>query len=298
MAGTVSLRFASPPRAWTAYPQILLSRKARLVPDGRQVPRIEAVLERVVVDPQRLARYRAVCAAADLRVLPIAYPHVLASALHLAMLARPEFPVQLLGLVHVRNRITQRRALRPEDGGVLRAWLEGHHEADRGQQFELHTEWLDEGQVVWSEICTFLARRRGRPRGASGAALLHDAADDTEPPQRARTASFRADAGIGRRYAWVSGDFNPIHLSDLAARPFGFQRAIAHGMWSLARCAAELGAACATRPCELDVAFRAPLLLPSSVMLQHWETRAGVQFALRDSQGERAYLTGSLTSTG
>ena len=45
---------------------------------------------------------------------------------------------------------------------------------------------------------------------------------------------------IGRRYGAVSGDRNPIHLYPLTARLFGFRRAIAHGMWTKARCLAAL----------------------------------------------------------
>jgi acyl dehydratase len=48
------------------------------------------------------------------------------------------------------------------------------------------------------------------------------------------------DADVGRRYAQVSGDYNPIHLHPLSARLFGFKRPIAHGWWLLARSLAEL----------------------------------------------------------
>ena len=47
---------------------------------------------------------------------------------------------------------------------------------------------------------------------------------------------------IGRRYAGVSGDPNPIHMYAVTARLFGFKSAIAHGMWSYARVLAALGA--------------------------------------------------------
>ena len=47
---------------------------------------------------------------------------------------------------------------------------------------------------------------------------------------------------LGRRYAAISGDYNPIHLGALSAKLFGFKQAIAHGMWSKARCLAALDA--------------------------------------------------------
>jgi acyl dehydratase len=109
------------------------------------------------------------------------------------------------------------------------------------------------------------------------------------------TTSFRAEAGLGRRYGQLSGDLNPIHVADVTARAFGFRSAIAHGMWSLARCAAEIDARVpASAPRVLEVQFRRPVFLPSWVSLQVSGEASGVRFALRDAQGEKLHLIGSL----
>lgn len=298
MAAATSLTFSSPPSVWASYPKVLLGRKARHVRDGESVPRIEAHLTRVRIDSGHLAQYRAVCGAPGGEAVPPAYPHVLAMPLHIAMLTSDAFPVQLLGLVHVGNRIEQQRPVLPEEMGELRAVLEGHRESDRGQEFDMHTDVLaKDGTPIWRETCTFLARRR-RKKGGDGKPPEDSRADDRGPDSVSST-SFRADASIGRRYGWVSGDVNPIHLADLSARAFGFERAIAHGMWSLARCAAELGPAAFAKPCVFDVQFKLPIFLPAWVMLQSWRTASGgTGFALRDAQGEKPHLTGSLAVDG
>ena len=96
-------------------------------------------------------------------------------------------------------------------------------------------------------------------------------------------------------YAGVSGDLNPIHVADLTARPFGFRAAIAHGMWSMARCAAEIDRAVpASVPRVLEVQFRKPVFLPSWLSLRSARCGSGAQFALLDAQGERLHLAGSL----
>jgi acyl dehydratase len=41
---------------------------------------------------------------------------------------------------------------------------------------------------------------------------------------------LRLPAGLSRQYARVSGDYNPIHLSSLSAKVFGFRSVVAHGM--------------------------------------------------------------------
>ena len=49
---------------------------------------------------------------------------------------------------------------------------------------------------------------------------------------------WKLPGDLGREYAAVSGDHNPIHLYPLTAKAFGFPRQIAHGMWTKARCVA------------------------------------------------------------
>src|SRR5882757_6933779 len=107
MAGPICLNFPAAPAIAPAYLKILL------------------------------ARNRRVCGDRDSTALPITYPHVIATPLHLAMIACEAFPVSLLGVVHTRNRIIQNRPLHVDGAGQIRAWLEGHRETARGQELDL-----------------------------------------------------------------------------------------------------------------------------------------------------------------
>jgi len=291
MPGPTRLHFASAPPIAPAYLRILFSRKPPFITDA--VPRIEGTIERFVVNRRHLTRYRKVCGDSDSSLLPITYPHVLATPLHLALIACEAFPVNLLGVVHTRNTIVQHRPLRVDDIGEIRAWLEGHRETARGQEIDLQTQIRVGPDVVWSETCTFLARRRDRSRARREGGVP---AVVEVPPRREVTTSlaFTVPSAVGRQYARVSGDFNPIHIADAGARFFGFKRAIAHGMWSLAHCAARIGDAAFSRPCTLDVAFKRPIVFSSCVVLESWITEGHVGFTLRDSQAERGHLLGSV----
>jgi hypothetical protein len=291
MAGPVSLHFTSAPALAPAYLKILLARKPAFATGT--VPRIEAVLERFAVDRRHLARYRRVCGDSDSNELPITYPHVIATPVHLAMIACEAFPVSLLGVVHIRNRIVQHRPLRFDDAGEIHAWLQGHRDTARGQELDLQTQIRVDGEVVWSETSTFLARRADRGRSVPGPKGRLPTLD-VPPRQHVSTSTFVVSPGVGRQYARVSGDFNPIHIADIAARFFGFKRAIAHGMWSLARCAAEIGSATFSRPCTLDVAFKRPIAFRAHTVLESWMADQRVGFSLRDSQATRDHLLGSV----
>jgi hypothetical protein len=289
-----SLEFARAPAVWSMYPKIMMSRKPSLVREGDAVPRIEARLAKVQIDRKHLASYVDVCGASVGPTLPIAYPHVLAMPLHLAMLGAEAFPVKLFGLVHVQNRIAMRQPLSAEEPAEIRAWIEGHRETERGQEFDLHTEYVVAGDAIWDETCTFLARKKPPPGAAKPSASR--GAEGAPDAVAVKSSSFRAPSGLGRRYGFISGDVNPIHMSDLTARAFGFQRAIAHGMWSLGRSVSDFEAEQFNGGCELSVNFKLPIYMPSWLMLQRWPIENGSGFALRDGQGEKPHLTGTLKS--
>ena len=260
--------------------RVVFSRKSALVGSGQQVGRLEAHLGPVTLGGPRLEQYRAVCGFLPGGV-PLTWPHVLVSGLHLDMLSSPRFPVRLLGLVHLQNDL---ELVSPLDEGApvsCHAWLEGHRETERGQEFELFTELSQHGKVAWKETTTFLARRKRtgpKPPPQTPAAR----------PTPLRTVDFEAPSGLGRRYGRIAGDLNPIHLFDVTAKAFGFPRAIAHGMWSLARITAELSP---TAPFRLQCQFKLPVLLPARL---HLEVSDGA-FVLLDERRERPHVTGTFS---
>jgi hypothetical protein len=227
---------------------------------GDVLPDVELVRSDVRASVAALAAYSRVCGFAVDGQLPTTYLHVLAFPLQTALMGRPDFPFALPGLVHVANQLELRRPVgvdEPLHLAVRAADLRPH---PRGQQVDLLSEASVDGEVVWCGRSTYLAKRStsaASERGPRPTASL------TGPPD----ARWRLPADLGRRYAAVSGDHNPIHLNPLAAKAFGFPRTIAHGMWSLARCVSSLaGWGPATGVVEVE--FRRPVLLPSTVELR------------------------------
>jgi acyl dehydratase len=277
------------PPLWPSYARAVLSRKPALVPHGGAVPSIEARVAGVVAPARGLAAYRRVCGFRADGALPLTYPRVLATPLQLALLSSDAFPLRLLGLVHLHERISSARPIAEGERLELRTSLSGHRETERGQELELVTELRSSGELVWTEATGFLARRRGARTGRSAPPPDAAAADEQE------VARWEVASGIGRRYALASGDLNPIHLSRPTARLFGFPRAIAHGMWSLARVAATLAPRLGgAGPLALEASFKLPVLLPARLSLRERRTDAGLAFALRDAGDARPHVTGTL----
>lgn len=159
--------------------------------------------------------------------------------------------------------------------------VEGLAPHRRGTEATVVTELREGGDVVWESSSTYLARHRTpQPAGAPGAP-----GEDVRKPLPA-VAEWRLAEDVGRRYAAASGDRNPIHLHPLTARLFGFPRAIAHGMWTLARCLAAHGT---PDSCRVVAAFKAPVLLPGTVTYAAEDGR----FELRDGD-ERVHVAGDV----
>jgi acyl dehydratase len=290
----VSLRFARPPSALRYYPRAVLARREPCVPAGVDIPRLAGEIGSLAARSGHLRRYRDVCGFPEGPALPVTYPHVLAMPLHLALMTHPSFTVRLMGLVHIANEIEWLRPL-PADGRYrVRAWLEGHRETDRGQEFELFTEFEDAEGVAWRESSTLLARQRatGAQAARSARAVLRQ--PRPAPGEEVSAVGIEADRAIGRRYGRVSADLNPIHIADWGARRFGFERAVAHGMWSMARSLAALGPGL-TPGCRIAVEFKLPLFLGSTARLEHWRGTGPWTFVLKDGQGQRPHLAGTVS---
>ena len=293
---TVStVEYAEPPRLGRLYRSAMVSAVRRGRPAGDQVPPAELVLRHAGVDRDRLAAYDRVCGFRLDDTLPTTYPHVLAFPLALALMTRPDFPLPLVGLVHVANRITVARPLRADERFDLRVRAGDLRPHERGRQVDVVAEASVDGTVVWTDRSTYLHREKrtaARDDAARPDAARPDAGVGAEPPRP--TARWRVDREVGRAYADVSGDRNPIHTSRAGARLFGFPRTIAHGMWTKARCLAALEGRLPDAY-TVDVVFKLPLLLPATVAFsaRPYGT-GGWRLAVHDARSGRPHLTGTL----
>ena len=262
---------------------------------GGAVPDQALTRSDVVVDPKRLAAYDRVCGFDLSDTLPPTYPHMLAFPMHLALITDGSFPLAAMGLVHIANEITLHRTLRTSVPLSLRVWATPIEPHPRGRQFTIRTEARSGGDLVWEESSTNLSRGRGGAQSARPAAVPEPEIPSTE--DLPATATWRCPGDLGRRYGSVSGDLNPIHVHPLSARLFGFPSAIAHGMWTKARCLAALGSELPAAY-TVRVAFRKPIRLPATVAFAEAsrdgaDARAGaIAFGVRDAKRGMPHLDG------
>jgi acyl dehydratase len=266
-------------------------------PADAELPDVELVRRDVAIDVDHLAAYGRVCGYRLTGALPLTYPHVLAFPLALALLTRRDFPLGALGLVHVANRFEAIAPLSVVDRPTLRVRAAGLRPHPRGQQVDVVAEAHVDGACAWRSRATYLRRAGGRGGGTDPGAATDHPAPPAATAEAAVGVLWSVPADIGKRYARVSGDRNPIHTSRLAARLFGFRGRIAHGMWSAARCLAALEGRLPDAV-TAEVSFKRPVLLPARVLFAATPAAGAALWglSLTAATDGRTHLAGTVTS--
>lgn len=243
------------------YAAALDPRSARRGARGEPtLPSIAYRVRKVRVDAERARDFDHLMGGPATDLVHPGVLHVLAFPVSLALLARRDVPFALLGLVHLRNQILQHRPVRVGELVDVECRVRDLQPHRKGRTFEAVSTILgQDGEIIATDVSTYLAK--GDADGSERAGRR-----DFVAPRP--TGRWKLPADTGRRYAAVSGDVNPIHLSALSAKVFGFPRAIAHGMYTASRAFTESGVDLA-RPLRWDVSFDAPVSLPGTVLVAY-----------------------------
>lgn len=284
---TRTIELAGEPKLGPMFAKAVVSGVRRT---GRTLPDLEVVRREIAPDPADVADYDAVCGFSLGNTLPSTYLHVLIFPLQVALMSDPAFPFPLMGSVHLENTITQHRPVLLGQSLDLRARVENLRPHFRGAKADLIGEAYVGGELVWEDRSTYLFRGRQVDGAVPPRVEEPEAVDGFG-------ATWRLPGDLGRRYAKVSGDVNPIHLNPLAARALGFPTTIIHGMWSKAR----MLAAVENRLPDaytVTVSFRNPVLIPSSVRFVAQERDGGFDLALRNAKQGSEHARGTIRPLG
>ncbi|MBV7295872.1 hypothetical protein KRX51_08115 [Corynebacterium sp. TAE3-ERU12] len=214
--------------------------------------------------------------------------HSLIMPLQLELMAADDFPLPMMGLVHTDNTYRQLADV-PVDSTVdLEVRVSGFREHRAGTEVLLDATVKAAGTdtVLVEERSVYLAKGR----------RLKDVLP-AEGGQREKfrvptpTAQWRLSGDTGRKWAAISGDWNPIHITGLTAKALGMPAAIAHGMYTASRALAE---ADVTGPFEFTISFAAPVVLPATVQLAITDCAEGREIVAWHGKKKRPHFTGAV----
>jgi acyl dehydratase len=250
---------------------------------GQGLPDLTLHRKDVSVDPAHVAAYARVCGFEPSQTVPFTYPHMLAFPLHMGIMTDSSFPFPAIGTVHVGNSITQHRPVSPRETLDVSASAVNLRPHPKGKVFDLVTTVSADGETVWESTSVYLRVGR-RDESAKPEGEPFDVVAGTG-------LVWKLPGDLGREYAAVSGDHNPIHLYPLSAKAFGFKRQIAHGMWTKARSVAAFANRLPDRA-TVEVEFKKPVFLPGTVAFGSRVVPDGLDFSLTSPSSGAPHLVG------
>jgi len=261
--------FNKTPSLWPVY--LRAPFKKNVLRDGQDLPALTGTWHHIAFDSAHVDRYRVCCGLPAEPVIPWTYPYLYIARLQMRMFTHPAFPLTPLGALHCRNTIICHETLNPKQTYTAETGFLPSRRVKQGLEIRMEGRLRGE-RTLWSCESAYLVRSRRLagteeiPPEFRFEPINHVDGEDT----------WTVPGGTGRAYARISGDWNPIHLSNLSARLFGgFPRSVIHGMWSLARGVAGLPAGALNPPFRLDAAFKGPVFMPGSCRMRYCSSAGG-----------------------
>lgn len=285
MTSDLQLRLTKLPSIWASYPRVVLVRRPPITA-VTEPPEIVASVPAVMLDAGAAASYAQMCGFSASATLPVTFPHVLAMPLHLKIFASSAFPLRPMGLIHLSNVIESLGDLTSGSRVDITVAARNYQRTDSGLAFDMATEISSAGRPMWRETCVFLSRWPDE--------MMRQGGRPPRPPKAPKDSAVLAELEVSLRTAWayarVAGDYNPIHLSDRAARFLGLRGSIGHGMWSLARSLAQAPVPTIPHGVRIETQFLTPVQLPARVAIKEWRAEGQVKRALCDIRTGRVHM--------
>ena len=268
--------------------------RSNTIKDDAIVNKTQIILKNYLPDKKLIKNYRAVCGFSEDRpgIIPISYLQTLFIGLLGRFITSSFFPINPLGLIQIFQSFEQKRSVKTDETLDLACTLDSIKKTEKGIETDFTLEVISNGQIVWQGISSFFTQNQVKKKKISKK-------KDEKILEKQETILVPSDTG--RKYALVSGDYNPHHLYTLLAKLFGFKRAIAHGMWSLARVIASLDREfCIRNSAAIEASFKLPIFMPATTTLGYEcqdnkeSQQTIVIFELRDKQKGLPHIKGRL----
>jgi len=196
--------------------------------------------------------------------VPLTYLYLMAQRAQLATMLDRAIPFRIVGLIHVANSLTMHCEVRTDASLMLATTLSMPEPVANGAvECVLETVASADGKTVFTCTSRYLIKRGQRAK--------HAPATPTVAPVGDVVGEWVVAADAGRRYAALSGDWNPIHLWPWSARLMGMHAPIIHGMETMARVCAAFEQSTNRRVTSLTCRFQRAVPLGASATLMACE---------------------------
>lgn len=217
----------------------------------------------------------------------ISYYSILVGKLQLFALSHSKFPLPILGAVHMSNEFELFCSLDENNSFDIDLKIKGFSLHKAGVLFNIESTITQNNKQIWRCISTFLSIMK-LPKSLH-AELKKTLSNASPTSKKSLTETMIKSFGceqdfteikfpsnMGKKFASICGDYNPIHTNRILAKLFGFRSCIAHGICAFTKCLTQVSGHHVPNhfPLRASVYFISPIFIPNSVILQY----AGVSY--------------------
>lgn len=249
---------SAPPSLVISLSKLLITQRRRLQA-FEEFEKLQFSMKNVKVDLSHLHNYQKLCSIEKSNQLPVLYPHIMAAKLHMYLFSDKRFPINLLGAIHKYNVIECKDSLSANDLYEIQVEITNEKYFSKGVEFDVETKLLLDNKVVWKEVSTYLKKQHFDINLIVENSFIKPCNEVSKLNQWYIPSSF------AKKYAILSSDFNPIHISKLMAKFFGFESFMAHGMSTAAQSLAKINNEFLHK--KIKIYFKGPCILNKEVSL-------------------------------
>ena len=216
--------------------------------------------------------------------LPLTYIYIIAQRALLHLMLHKDFTIAVPGIVHISNEILLNPEFSVNEEFEIKSSI--HVPVKEGSLFPTAIiQFYQNGIEVAKNVSNYIAKRKSTQKRSKREV------NESTFGVPSFNENWFVKKSVGKSYAHLSNDKNPIHTSKLFAKIAGFKRPIAHGWYSVSRSVSTAEKQSEREFKTLHVAFSKPIYLPSNVQL---ELNGSDNFRITHGQKQYSYLEGEL----
>lgn len=234
----------------------------------------------------------------------ISYYSILIGKLQLLAFSKAKFPLPILGAVHMSNEFEVFCEL--DEKNSFDIDLKVHHfsKHNSGILFQVESIITQENKPIWKCVSTFLSKIQVPVKEIQKDNKFSDnmSVSSKKTLTESMIDSFGSEDdfsemqfpdNMGKEFASICGDYNPIHTNKTLAKLFGLRKCIAHGICAFAKAFAQvpfhLVPVSSKYPLKASIYFVYPIFIPSTAYLKYCSTVPNQQS--NKNSKEAIYLT-------
>lgn len=282
----IKLNFKKRPSFFNTLVKICLGRSYGFKPK-KGIPEIIASWEKIKVNEKHLRGFNKICGINDSNEFPITYPLTLVCPLYLRILAQKKAPLSLFQALNTRCKIIQHRKIGVNEIMDIQSKLMDWRVVEKGLELDLYSAINIRDEIVWENTNTYYYRGRF---GEADADFLYS---KLEPiPDAEQLGKWFFPAGVGFKFARISGDTNGLHFMPRYSRMLGYKRDFAQPFLMIANSIEYLPDLEDSQAICLEAEIKGPIYYNSELSLKNLGTQEFNRFDVYCQDNPRPCLSG------